>query len=125
MEINSTFSSFSVNDVPKAKDFYQNVLKLVVSETPMGGLDLKLADGAVYLYPKKDHQPANFTVLNFEVENIDEVAKELAAAGVKFEHYDGLNQDENGIARGRKVGRGPDIAWFKDPAGNILAVLQN
>ncbi|WP_327036874.1 VOC family protein [Microbacterium sp. CH12i] len=79
--------------------------------------------GSVLVYPKGDHQPAAFTILNFPVEDVDAVVDELLAKGVTMERYDGAGQDEKGIARGKSVGRGPDIAWFKDPAGNILSVL--
>ena len=127
MKIKSTFNSFSVNDVAKAKDFYQNILGLTAKDTPMGGLDITLPSGggSLYIYKKDNHQPATFTVLNFEGGNIDEAVDDLAKKGVRFERYDGFGQDEKGIARGRQSGRGPDIAWFKDPAGNILSVLSN
>lgn len=124
MKIKSSFSSFSINDLAKATEFYQNILGLQVKETEMGGLDMTLLDTTLYLYPKENHQPAAFTVLNFVVSNIDEAVDELTGKGVAFERYDGFEQDEKGIARGRKAGRGPDIAWFKDPAGNILSMLE-
>jgi len=117
------FSSFSVNDLKKAKEFYANTLDLKVSETPEG-LELQVPGGAsVFLYPKPNHTPATFTVLNFPVDNIDKAVAELKGIGVKFEQYDlpNLKTDEKGIARGPK---GPSIAWFKDPAGNILSVLE-
>ena len=115
------FSGFSVDDVPRAKQFYGETLGLDVSDE-MGGLALHLGSGAdVFLYPKDNHVPATFTVLNFPVEDVDEAVDRLTAAGVTFERYEGFEQDEKGIARGGED-RGPTIAWFKDPAGNILAV---
>ncbi len=124
------FSSFSVNDVAVAKTFYGNTLSLDVSDDPHMPdlLNIRLAGGGmVMLYPKGDqHMPATFTVLNFVVPNIDQTVDALTAAGVKFESYqDGpIITDAKGIARG-KEGYGPSIAWFKDPAGNILAVIQD
>jgi catechol 2,3-dioxygenase-like lactoylglutathione lyase family enzyme len=113
------FSGFSVDDVPRAKRFYGDTLGLDVSEEH-GMLFLKLGGGATVLaYPKEDHVPATFTILNFPVDDVEGAVDRLAAAGVSFERYDGFDQDEKGIARGQ----GPDIAWFKDPAGNILSVL--
>jgi catechol 2,3-dioxygenase-like lactoylglutathione lyase family enzyme len=116
------FSSFSVNDLQKAKDFYGQTLGLKVSESPEG-LELSLEGGhRVFLYPKPNHTAASFTVLNFLVNDIDEAVAELTALGIRLEHYDlpDLKTDEKGIMRGP----GPKIAWFKDPAGNILSVLQ-
>ncbi len=120
----SAFSGFSVNDLAKAKDFYSKTLGLKVDENSMG-LQLHLPGGAtVFVYPKADHQAATFTILNFEVEDIDAAVDELAGRGVRFERYDGEPKtDAKGIARGKALGRGPDIAWFKDPAGNFLSVL--
>ncbi len=120
----SAFSGFSVNDLAEAKKFYTEILKIKVVETPMG-LQLPFAaENVVYVYHKPDHTPASFTILNFKVDNIDEAVSELQSQGVVFERYDGFQQDEKGIARGIAANRGPDIAWFKDPAGNILSVLQ-
>jgi catechol 2,3-dioxygenase-like lactoylglutathione lyase family enzyme len=117
-----SFSSFSVNDLKKAKDFYGETLGLEVKETPEG-LELHPGDNVVFLYPKPNHTPASFTVLNFPVDDIDVAVDELTGLGVKLEHYDlpEMKTDERGIARGPK---GPIIAWFKDPAGNILSVLE-
>jgi catechol 2,3-dioxygenase-like lactoylglutathione lyase family enzyme len=119
-----TFSSYSVDDLRKARAFYAETLGLAVKETPEG-LDITLGGGArVFLYPKEDHLPATFTVLNFEVRGIDQVVDQLAARGVAFEHYSApeLKGDARGIVRGE---RGPvAIAWFKDPAGNILSVVE-
>lgn len=120
------FSGFSVNDQSAAKQFYSEILGVTVEEDQMG-LNLKLEGGAkVFIYAKPDHQPASFTILNFVVDDIDAAVDELAAAGVVFERYDNMPapQDEKAILRGRAAGQGPDIAWFKDPAGNILSILQ-
>lgn len=121
------FSGFSVNDPTEARKFYGEILGLDIQETPMG-LTLKLAGGnEVFIYAKPDHQPATFTILNFPVKSIDKAVDELSAMGVEFQRYDSgvMQQDEKGIARGRAAKMGPDIAWFKDPAGNILSILQN
>ena len=119
-----TFSSFSVDDVPAAKRFYEETLGLRVSEQ-MGLLILHAAGGNdIFVYPKPDHAPAGFTVLNFAVDDIDSAVDELARRGVQFERYDGFQQDEKGIARPESPDQGPPIAWFTDPAGNVLAVLQ-
>ncbi len=116
------FSGFSADDIPRAKQFYGETLGLDVTEE-MGGLALHLGGGAdVFIYPKENHSPATFTVLNFPVDDVDAAVEQLTAAGVTFERYDGFDQDEKGIARGGE-GRGPTIAWFTDPAGNILSVL--
>jgi catechol 2,3-dioxygenase-like lactoylglutathione lyase family enzyme len=115
------FSGFSVNDIPRAKQFYADTLGLNVSEE-YGMLQLKLATGAtVLVYPKENHEPATFTILNFPVPDVEEAVDRLTQAGVPFEHYEGeLATDEKGIFRGE----GPTIAWFRDPAGNILSVLE-
>ena len=117
------FSSFSVNDVKRAKDFYGKTLGLKVSETAEG-LELETRDGSIFLYEKPNHTPASFTVLNFAVDDIERAVDELEALGVKLEHYDlpDIKTDKRGIFRGHP---GPQIAWFKDPAGNILSVLQS
>ena len=115
------FSGFAVDDVPSAKDFYSQTLGLRVSEE-YGMLKLHILGGVeILIYPKSDHTPASFTILNFPVSDIESAVDELARRGVRFERYDGLGPpDDKGIYRGQ----GPDIAWFKDPAGNILSVLQ-
>ena len=115
------FSGFSVDDIPKAKAFYGSTLGLQVSEAH-GLLRLHLPGGTtVLVYPKADHTPATFTILNFPVASVENAVDELTKRGVRFEIYDGdLKTDERGILRGR----GPVIAWFKDPAGNILSVLE-
>jgi len=116
---NMAFSTFSADDIPRAKQFYGETLGLNV-EDQMGRLALRLAGGGeVFIYPKDDHAPATFTVLNFAVDDIDDAVDRLSSAGVTFERYESMEQDEKGINRGD----GPEIAWFKDPAGNILSVL--
>ena len=115
------FSGFSVDDIPKAKKFYAETLGLEVSEAH-GLLTLRLAGGnSVLVYPKPNHVPATFTVLNFPVKDVDRAVDELKKRGVRFEIYDlpNLKTDGKGIMRGS----GPTIAWFKDPAGNILSVI--
>ncbi len=120
----TAFSGFSVKDLAKAKAFYAQTLGLQVVEEG-GGLRLHLpGGGTAFAYPKDDHQPATFTLLDFVVDDIDEAIDELKRRGVSFERYEGMSQDEKGIMRGIAQNMGPDIAWFKDPAGNILAVLQ-
>jgi len=118
----NAFSGFSVDDLDRAKEFYGKTLGLTVTENP-AGLELHLGGGgSVFVYPKgEQHTPASFTILNFPVEDIEHAVDDLATAGVSFERYDGVEQDDRGIARG---GGGPNIAWFKDPAGNILSVLE-
>jgi len=118
------FSGFSVSDIDKAKKFYGDVLGVKVTEDH-GMLKLHLASGGqVLIYPKEDHKPASFTILNFPVKDIDKAVDDLAAKGIEFEKYEGAPQDARGIARGKSAKMGPDIAWFKDPSGNILSVLQ-
>ncbi len=116
------FSGFSVNDLEEAKAFYSGVLGLEVISLEMGLLAIQLAGGSeVILYPKPDHTPATFTVLNFPVDDIEEAVDGLRAEGVRFEQYEGaIKTDEKGICRTGS----PLIAWFKDPAGNILSVLE-
>ena len=116
------FSSFSVNDLAKAKEFYGNVLGLEVSEQPEG-LRLTVDGRGIFVYPKANHEPATYTILNFQVKSVDEAVDALTKRGVRFEIYDQpeLKTDSKGIARDP---RGPTIAWFKDPAGNFLSVLE-
>jgi len=120
------FSGFSVNDQAAAKEFYGKTLGLEVEiEEESASLIIKLAGGAqVFVYPKDNHRPASFTILNFSVDDIDKAVEQLKSKGIELEHYEGMNQDKDGIARGLAANQGPDIAWFKDPAGNILSVLQ-
>lgn len=115
------FSSFSVNDLKQAKEFYGQTLGLDVKEN-QEGLELRTGGQSVFLYPKPNHTPASFTVLNFPVDNIETAVDELESLGIRLEHYDlpDMKTDEKGIFRGP----GPQIAWFKDPAGNILSVLE-
>jgi catechol 2,3-dioxygenase-like lactoylglutathione lyase family enzyme len=114
------FSGFAVDDLSKAREFYGETLGLRTSEEN-GLLTLHIAgDRDTLVYPKPDHTPADYTILNFPVDDIDEAVDALAARGVQFERYEGFGQDEKGIAREA----GPPIAWFRDPAGNILSVLQ-
>ncbi|MGN6195450.1 MAG: VOC family protein [Ginsengibacter sp.] len=117
------FSSFSVNDLQKAKAFYQEVLGLEVADNPMGVIELKLdGESKILVYPKPNHTPATFTVLNFPVMNIDQAVDQLIKKGVSFEQYEGqIQTDEKGISRGNG---GPNIAWFKDPAGNIFSLIE-
>lgn len=121
------FSGYSVSDLAVAREFYEGVLGCVVTEDQMG-LQLAFPNGhAVFLYEKSDHAPATYTVLNFPVESVDATVDGLVASGVAMERYDSLSaaQDEKGVLRGKAAGMGPDIAWFKDPFGNILAVLES
>ena len=124
------FSSFSVDDTEKARSFYQDTLGLDVNKIEMGGgyviLELDITGGSkVMVYPKPNHTPATFTVLNFPVDDLDKTVDKLIAKGIKFEQYDmgEMKTDEKGIMRGN--GMGPDIAWFTDPAGNIISVMKS
>ncbi len=122
--IKEVFSSFSVGDVAKAKEFYGDTLGLEVEDGKMGLVLHMVGGGTVYIYPKDNHEPASFTVLNIEVADLNTAVDELSGKGVAFEKYDGMGQDEKGIAPGKSSGHGPDIAWFKDPAGNVVAILE-
>jgi predicted enzyme related to lactoylglutathione lyase len=114
------YSGFSTNDIPRAKEFYGTTLGVDVTEEN-GMLTLKFPSGhSVLIYPKDNHEPATFTVLNFPVDDIERAVDDLVARGVRFERYPGVEADERGIVRDQ----GPPIAWFTDPAGNILSVLQ-
>ena len=120
------FSGFSVKDLAAAKAFYVDVLGLEVEENWMGLKVKTKGNNDLFVYPKDDHQPATYTVLNFEVADIDKAVEALAAKGVKFEQYDlgnGAKTDEKGVMRGKESNMGPDIAWFKDPSGNIFSVI--
>jgi predicted enzyme related to lactoylglutathione lyase len=119
------FSGFSVNDLQKAKEFYGETLGIDVADGPMGIVQLNIAGGtAIFIYPKPNHTPATFTILNFPVKNIEAAVGELSKRGVRFIKYDEpeIKTDEQGIHRGNE---GPKIAWFTDPAGNILSVLED
>ena len=118
------FSGFSTNDLKKAEDFYGNILGIDVKVGAMGILELHIpGNNPVIIYPKPNHEPATYTVLNFPVKDVEKTVDELRAKGVKFEHYDmgNMKTDAKGIVKGY----GPTIAWFKDPAGNILSVLED
>jgi len=118
---NEAFASFSVNDIPRARDFYSQKLGLDVSESKEG-LDVHMGSERLFIYAKPNHTPASFTVFNFVVDDIKKAVDELNKLGVRFEKYEGdIKTDEKGIHHNG----GPMIAWFKDPAGNILSVLQN
>ncbi|HET7028934.1 MAG TPA: VOC family protein [Candidatus Limnocylindrales bacterium] len=120
----TAFSGYSSNDIDGCRRFYGETLGLQLEEA-MGGLGLRFANGQrVFIYPKPNHQPATFTVLNFPVDDIDAAVDELSAKGVTFERYSEMTQDAKGIMRSAGPDQGPDIAWFKDPAGNILALLR-
>ncbi|WP_348788096.1 VOC family protein [Leifsonia sp. NPDC080035] len=122
------FSGFSVDDIDAARDFYRATLGLDVTDGPMGNLDIALPSGAhVFVYPKPNHEPASFTILNLVVDDIDAAVDELNGKGVVTKIYDddAFPTDAKGIARGKSVGQGPDIAWFRDPAGNVMSVLQD
>jgi catechol 2,3-dioxygenase-like lactoylglutathione lyase family enzyme len=116
------FNGFAVDDLDAARAFYRDTLGLKVTDEEMGILSLHLAgDRPTMIYPKPDFEPATYTILNFQVADVEGAVDELSSRGVEFERYDGFDQDEKGVAR--TPGGGPDIAWFKDPAGNILSVL--
>ncbi|MFD4247428.1 VOC family protein [Streptomyces sp. NPDC058525] len=122
-EESRAFSGFAVDDLERAKEFYGSTLGLSVSQDEvMGLLRLDLAGGTtVLVYPKEDHRPATYTILNFPVDDVERAVDELTARGVAFERYDGFEADAKGIVHGDEGM--PTIAWFKDPAGNILSVL--
>ena len=123
LNTNKAFSSFSVNDIQKAREFYGKTLGLELSSGPEGTLVVPLSGGTkALMYPKSNHQPATFTVLNFPIDSVEKAVDELSQRGVRFEVYNepNLKTDARGISRGS----GPTIAWFKDPAGNILSVLE-
>jgi predicted enzyme related to lactoylglutathione lyase len=127
LKYNSAFSGFSVNDLPKAKEFYGKTLGLnIYDDKEMPGiLNLQLnEENTIVIYPKPNHQPATFTILNFTVNDVEKTVDELTKLGIKFNIYDNenLKTDEKGILRGDE--RGPTIAWFNDPAGNILSVIE-
>lgn len=125
LHIQSTFSGFSVNDLGAAKQFYAELLGLKLADT-VGGTTIHLPGGAeAWMYEKADHVPAAYTMLDFRVSNIDEAHEYLTNSGVEFEQYPGSYQDEKGIMRGKDHNMGPNIAWFKDPAGNILAIVES
>jgi catechol 2,3-dioxygenase-like lactoylglutathione lyase family enzyme len=119
-EQTKAFSGFSVGDIPAARKFYTETLGLRVTEEN-GMLTLHIAGGTeILVYPKDNHEPATFTILNFPVRDVGAAVAELTSRGVRFERYEGAPQDEDGVMRGN----GPDIAWFTDPAGNVMSVIQ-
>lgn len=121
----SVYSSLAVPDIDTARSFYRDVVGLAVAEEPMGQISIDLRGGSrVLVYPKPDHVPATYTVLNLVVSDIDAAVDELVSRGIEFERYDGFDQDARGIARGIARDEGPDIAWFADQAGNIISVMQ-
>jgi len=123
----TAFSGLAVDDIAAAKEFYGTTLAIKITDDQMG-LHLELPGGApLFIYERPDYLPATYTALNFVVEDIDETVDHLVGHGITFEVYDSMPapQDEKGILRGKAAGQGPDIAWFKDPAGNILSVLEN
>jgi catechol 2,3-dioxygenase-like lactoylglutathione lyase family enzyme len=120
----SAFSGFSVDNLAAAKEFYSTTLSLTVEPDGVGARLHLPGGGAVFFYPKEDHQPASFTILNFAVEDIDAAVDDLTSRGVTFERYEGIRGiDAKGIMRGREHNTGPDIAWFVDPARNVLSVI--
>ncbi len=123
MDTSKAFSGFSVDDTSKAKEFYAGILGMKLREGEMGTLELIIANNSiVIIYPKPNHVPAEFTILNFPVSNIDEAVDELKESGIEFLQYnnESIKTDHKGVMRGN----GPNIAWFKDPAGNILSVIE-
>jgi catechol 2,3-dioxygenase-like lactoylglutathione lyase family enzyme len=119
---NKAFCGFSVNNIQQAKKFYEEKLGMEVTEGPMGLMELHISNGSkVLVYPKPNHSPASYTVLNFPVDNIEQAVAELSSKGVRFIQYGGeIKTDDKGIFRGG----GPLIAWFEDPAGNIMSVIE-
>lgn len=124
LDINNAFSGFAVKDIEEARSFYSETLGLEVEDGPMGLLNLHLTGSTnVLVYPKPDHEPAVFTILNFEVPDIDAAVTALTERGVEFDRYDDFDQDERGVFRGSRNDQGPDIAWFRDPSGNVLSII--
>lgn len=124
LKFSNAFPSFSVSDVADAKRFYGGTLGLDVKDAPMGNLEVMLPGGShLTIYPKQNHQPATFTVLNLMVADVESAVDQLGKAGIEMEHYDmpGLKTNDKGIAGGTRGE--PRIAWFKDPFGNILSVI--
>jgi len=119
------FSGYSTDDIDRARDFYSGTLGLDTADD-MGALSLRFQNGQrVFIYPKPNHEPATFTVLNFPVDDLDAAVDDLTAKGITFERYPEMEHDEKGIVRTPDPNMGPDIAWFKDPAGNIISVLKS
>lgn len=126
-QANGGYGGFSVKDLDSAKDFYSHVLGLTINEDEMGLMVNLPQGGKVFVYPKEDHEPATFTVMNLLVEDIDRAVDVLVEKGVVFEQYDfsDFKTDEKGVVRGMNSGDGPNIAWFKDPSGNIFSLIQD
>ena len=124
LQQSKAFSSYSVNDLAKAKKFYGDILGLTIVDNPMGIIELHWENGnKIILYPKPDHLPATFNVLNFPVNDLEATVDTLMEKGITFEQYDGeIKTNKKGIFRSE--GNGPNIAWFKDPSGNILSVIE-
>jgi catechol 2,3-dioxygenase-like lactoylglutathione lyase family enzyme len=121
--VHDSWSSFSVKDIEESRKFYDQVLGIRVNSLEMGILELHPpGDTKLWLYPKKDHEPATFTVLNLLVDNIDKEVDRFIGLGIRFERYEGFNTDEKGIVRSEN---GPLIAWFKDPSGNVIALIDS
>lgn len=125
MKINGAFSGYSSDKIEESRSFYAETLGLDVVDA-MGGLKVTVNGQQIFIYPKEDHQPATFTVLNLVVDDIDSAVDDLVGSGVQFEWYDNLpaTQDKRGVLRGKDAGMGPNIAWFKDPADNIVALVE-
>lgn len=122
--LEDSFSTFAVKDVEAAKTFYGETLGFEIEDQKEGGFSLTLGGQSVYVYPKPDHEPATFTVFNLAVSDIDAAVDELRGRGVEFESYTGeMETDDKGIFHGAETG-GPNIAWFKDPSGNILSAIE-
>ena len=122
------FCSFSVDDLEKAKEFYGKTLGIRIEVYEDMGMKLHLpGDSMIFVYPKSNHQPASFTILNILVDDINEAIESLNNRGIKLIQYDNqhIPQDNKGVHRGLRLGKGPDIAWFEDPAGNVLSILQD
>jgi catechol 2,3-dioxygenase-like lactoylglutathione lyase family enzyme len=124
LTVKDSFSGFSVRDIDEAKKFYCETLGFT-SDDQMGGFVLHLPTKDVWLYAKEDHVPATFTILNFIVDNIDQAADEIKAMSIEILRYPGMPQDENGVMRGKEKNMGPNIAWFEDPSGNVLSILED
>lgn len=125
-DLTKSFSSFAVNDLQAAKEFYGQTLGLGVTVDTMGMTVALTEDKHLFVYEKADHQPAGFTILNLAVNDIDQAADQLIAAGVTFEHYDmgPMELDDRGVFHSDDPTLGPSIGWFKDPAGNVLALIE-
>jgi catechol 2,3-dioxygenase-like lactoylglutathione lyase family enzyme len=121
-----TFTGLSVDDIKSAREFYVDMLALTLKDDKMGLYLALPGGGELFIYEKQNHTPATYTALNFVVENIDDTVDHLIGHGITFEHYDDMpaQQDKKEILRGKAAQQGPDIAWFKDPAGNILAIVE-